>query len=225
MVAIEETAQLKDKTDKDIYGQAVREKLDISEAEFPKFKALTSDKTRIFDLSIESTETERAMRILEEINGIIIGGHQKKIDAANKVFQNSIDASKKNIERIKNKIVAQEEEKKILEDKVNTLAAISIQNRDLSIQYSLLDARGNFEAKKQEVENNYLQINSLEKEINALQLKIDESRPTVVVKAPMVSQNPVAPRVALNALLAGILGFGAGLVLAFFKEAVKKQKI
>ncbi len=223
-VAIEDTAQLKDKIDKDIYGQAVREKLNIAEKGFPKLIAQNSDKTRIFGLSTESSETGRAKQILEEINNIIISDHQKKIDEANKDFQNSIDTDKKDVERIKNKITALEDEKKIFDDKVNTLEAVSIQNRDLSIQYSLLEAKATLEAKKQEIENNFLQINSLEKEINAFQLKIDASRPTVVVKAPSVSENPVSPRIVLNTLLAAILGFGAGSVLAFFREAVKKQK-
>ena len=161
---------------------------------------------------------------MEEINNIIISDHQKKIDEANKDFQNSIDTDKKDVERIKNKITALEEEKKIFDDKVNTLEAVSIQNRDLSIQYSLLEAKATLEAKKQEIESNFLQTNSLEKEINALQLKIDASRPTVMVKAPSVSENPVSPRIVLYTVLAAILGFGAGSVLAFFKEAVKKQK-
>jgi capsular polysaccharide biosynthesis protein len=222
MTAIEEPAQLKDKISKDVYGQVVKEKLNISEDNFPELKVQNSEKTRIIYVSTESSETERAKKILEEIDSLIIEDHQKRIEAVKKDYLNGIDTDKKNIERIKNKVGSLEEEKKILEDKVNVLENIFVQNRDLSIQYALLSAKENFESKKQEIENQYLQINALEKDINALQIKIDESRPTIATMLPSVSEQPVAPRPLLNALLFAILGFGAGTLFVFFRGWLKK---
>jgi hypothetical protein len=222
LVAIEDTAQLKDKIDKDIYGQTIKEKLNIGEEVFPKLKAQNSDKTRIFYLSIESSDTERAKQILEETDNIIVSDHKKKIDLANKDFQNGIDVDKKNIERINNKIKALEGEKKIFEDKIGALERISVQNQDLSIQYSLLNAKEKLEEIKKEIEDNYLQINSSEKDINALQLKIDGSKPTVMVKAPEISEKPVKPRIMVNTLIAIILGVMGSSFLVFFREWLKK---
>jgi uncharacterized protein involved in exopolysaccharide biosynthesis len=222
LVAIEDTAQLKDKIDKDIYGRAIKEKLNIGEEVFPELKAQNSDKTRIFYLSMESSDTERAKQILEEADNIIVNDHKKKIDLVNKDFQNNIDNDKKNIERINNKIKALEGEKNIFEDKIGALERISVQNQDLSIQYSLLNAKEKLEEVKKEIEDNYLQINSSEKDINALQLKIDGSQPTIVVKAPEVSEKPVKPRIVLYTLLAAIMGFGAGVMFVFSREWLKK---
>ncbi|HOX29965.1 MAG TPA: Wzz/FepE/Etk N-terminal domain-containing protein [Candidatus Paceibacterota bacterium] len=222
MAAIEDPVQLKDKIDKDIYGQAAREKLSISEKDFPKLKAQNTDKTRILYISTESSETERAKKVLEEINSIIIDNHQNRVDAAIKDYSNSIDTGKKNIERIKNKIASLEEERKILEGKVEVLEKISVQNQDLSIQYALLNAKENLESKKQEIDNQYLQVNALQQDINKLQIKIDESRPTVATMAPSVSEKPVAPRSMLNALIFSILGFGAGTIFLFFRGWLRK---
>jgi capsular polysaccharide biosynthesis protein len=49
-------------------------------------------------------------------------------------------------------------------------------------------------------------------------------RPTRVIKAPILPEAPIEPRLALNISIAGILGIFFGTFFAFFREFLEKNK-
>lgn len=219
---IEDPAQLKDKISRDIYGLEIRNGLKITEKQYPNIKADNSVNTNVLYLSTESSKTDLAKQILEKINNKIIEDHKKKSDAMNKDLLGKIEVQKKIIKEINNRIVVLDTKKKIFEDKIALLEEVPILDQDINLRFAILDIKERLEEIKKDTANNYIQISSFEKELNSFQAKIDQSHQTAVIKVPSVSENPVKPRIVLYTVLAALLGFGAGLVLAFFKEAFRK---
>ena len=209
---VEAPRQVVEKIEGDVYGIFVREKLEIPKTEYPKIKAENPKDTRLIMLMIESAKPEDAKNILEEINNLILAEHQEKIKVKRELIE-------KDIERIKIKVASFQEEKKNLEAKVEALQKVLPYQETPGSQFALFDTKEKLEAKKQEIENLYLQINSLERSLEDIQS-------TKIVKSPTISEKPVKPRPALNIVIAGVLGLFIGIFLAFGKEWWEKsQKI
>jgi len=235
---IETPAETKGKIDSDVYGILIREKLGISEREYPKIKVENPSGTNLINLTIESADSEKAKSILEELNNFILTEHQDKIKAGKELleknielFKNNIEVSGKDIERIKIKISSLEIEKKTLEDKIDALQKVLLYEQTPGTQFALFDTKEKLEAKIQEIESRYLEINSLEtqinsfnNQINSIKKQIEDIQPTKIVKGPIVSQEPISPRPLLNIVIAAILGLFVGVFLAFFKEWWEKSQ-
>jgi len=213
--SIEELPQVIEKLDNDVYGIPVREKLKIPVAQFPKIKTKNPLGTRLLTIQIESSQPEFAKEILGETNNLIIADHQNEI----KVKKGLVE---KNIERLKNKVSLLEEEKKNLEKKEKSLEWLSpyekISEQLTGSLFLFLDLREKLSAKSQEIENLYMQINSL-------QASLDDIKPTQIVKTPTISNGSVSPRPVLNIVIATALGIFLGTFLAFSKEWWEKNKI
>ena len=164
---IESPTQLVEKIKGDVYGIFAREKLGIPEEKYPKIKTENPKDTRLISLAIESAEPQQAKNILEEINNLILAEQQEKIKVKKGLLENNIEVAKKDIERIKAKIGFLEEERKNLEAKIEALQKILPYQQDLGTQFALFDTKEKLEQKKQEIENRYLEINSLENQINS----------------------------------------------------------
>jgi len=263
---VESPTQLVGKIEGDVYGIKVREKLNISEEEWPKIKAENPKGTNIVTAAIESAKPEKAKNVLEEINNLILVEHQEKIktgialinqniktvEEKIKLTESDIERTKNkikpidsDIERIKNKIVFAEEEKTNLEAKVDALQKVLVYQQDPGTQFALFDTKEKLAIKKQEIENLYLEINSLQRtkedlevqinslrssienlnaQINSLRGFLDDVKPTKVLKSPTISERPVKPNKKLNIAIAGILGLFVGIFLAFGKEWWEKSR-
>ncbi len=179
---IEDPLQLKGKIDNDVSGFIVREKLKISENEYPKIKTDNPKGTNLITIKIESDNVEQAKNILEETNSLIIADHREKIKMQKellekniKTIEEKIKLSKSDIEntknkiapldsdmeRISNKIKYIEEEKNNLEAKVEALQKILPYEQDPGTQFALFDTKEKLAGKKQEIEGLYMDINSL----------------------------------------------------------------
>jgi len=234
---IEEPSQVVAKIEGDVYGILVREKLEISEEDYPKIKTENPKDTNLVVIKIESNKTEQAKNILKEINQLILNEHQKKVETKKEVLEKNIELikrdieiSQKDIERIKFKISSLEREKIVLENKVISLQKILLYEQTPGTQFALFDTQEKLEQKRQEIENRYLEINSLENKINSIQNqinylenKIDNIQLTKITKMPTISEQPVKPRSLLNIVIAGVLGLFIGTFLAFFKEFWEKS--
>ena len=235
---VESPTQLVGKIDSDVYGIKVREKLNVSQIEYPKIKVENPKDTNLVKMTIESADSEKAKNILEEINTLILIEHQEKIKAEKELleknielFKNNIEVSGKDIERIKIKISSLEIERKTLEDKIDALQKVLLYEQTPGTQFALFDTKEKLEAKIQEIESRYLEINSLEtqinsfnNQINSIKKQIEDIQPTKIVKGPIVSQEPISPRPLLNIVIAAILGLFVGVFLAFFKEWWEKSQ-
>jgi len=208
---VEAPADVEERIDSDVYGILIRGKLGISEKKYPKIETINPKGTKLIVAEVESTKPVKAKNILEEINNLILDEHQEKIKVKKELLE-------KYIERSKTKVISLEEEKKNLEAKVDALQKILPYQQDPGTQYALFDTKEKLEKKKQEIENLYLEINSLQRSLEDIQL-------TKIVKVPTVSERPVKPKPLLNIVIAGVLGVFIGVFLAFGKEWWEKNKI
>lgn len=207
---LESPSQVVEKIKNDVYGGLVREKLKISEANYPKIKIENPKDTNLIKMVTESSKPELAKDILEEIAHSILEGHQE-------VIKNKKEILEKDIERIKNKIKFLEEEKNNLEAKVEALQRILPYQQTPGTQFALFDAKEKLEVKKQEIENLYFQINSLQR-------SLDDIKPTQIIKEPVISEKPIKPNFILNTVAAAMLGLFLGIFFAFFAEWWIKAK-
>ena len=208
---VENPAQVVAKINSDTYGNSVREKLNISGKEYPNIKASNPGDTSLVIMEIESSKTQQAKNILEEINNLILKDHQKGIEFNETLIRNDI-------ERLGNKVSSLEEEKKNLEAKVDALQKILPYQQDLGTQFALFDTKEQLEVKKQEIEDLYLQINSSQRLLEDIQT-------TQIIESPTISAEPIKPRSVLNITIAGVLGAFLGVFLAFFQEWWDKNKL
>ncbi|MFH1392107.1 MAG: Wzz/FepE/Etk N-terminal domain-containing protein [bacterium] len=223
-------------------------------------KAENPVNTQLIRLKIESDDFNKAKAVLEEINNLILQEHQTKTEIQKELIQNDIQQleSKINlvesniqktknkispiendIKRIENKIVYAKEEQKNLENKIKALEEVLIYEQDPGTQFALFDTKEKLENKKQEVENLYLSINSLQRtiedinigvssleaqkddlelEINKINKSLQEIELTKIVKQPTISKGPIKPRTLFNTAIAGVLGLFIGVFLAFVRE-------
>lgn len=68
------------------------------------------------------------------------------------------------------------------------------------------------------------ELKRLSEEIKGLEFKKNNVQNVEILQSPTSSQHPVKPRIALNVMLAGVLGFLAVLFLAFFLEYVQTHR-
>lgn len=235
---VEEPAQVVGKIKSDAYGVPVREKLGISEREYPQIKVENPQNTNLIIIVVESGNTELAKNIILEISNIILREHQEKLNFKRglvekdiQLLKESINVYERDIERINIKIASLKMEQTNLDAKVQALQAVLPYQQDPGTQFALFDAKEKLEKKKQEIEERYLEINSLENKINStesqigsLQRQKEDIVSTRVVKEPTISETPVQPKLLLNLALAAILGLFLGVMFAFAKEWWERSK-
>jgi len=236
-IIIENPTQVIAKIQGDSYGVLIRKDLNIPENEYPKIKVDNSQGTSLINIEINSSNTGLAKSILEKINDLIIGDNQEEIKNEKDLIQKNIqtlgqniDISKKDIERINAKIGSLEEERNNLQAKVGALQEVLPYQQDPGTQFALFNTKEELASKKQEIENTYLEINSTQEKINSIQSQIDslsvqliQIKPDEVIKSPIVSENPISPRLLLNIVIAAILGLFLGIFVAFAGEWWKKS--
>jgi len=197
---LENPIQVKTKIEEDIYKE-IQEKFDLK-VENPK-------NTNLILIKVESKNPEKAEKILEELNKIILEDHQKKLEG-------QINTLSKKEKIIKTKISSLNREKEAIEERVKILEAIPPQKRTLSEKFFLSESREKIEWKEQE-------INNLQEELLSLQKQIATLQPTKVIKEPTISKKPIKPNIILNTVCALLLGLFGGIFFAFAKEWWKEE--
>ncbi len=235
---VELPIQLVEKINSDVYGDEIRNKLQISETEYPEIKTENPKNTNLIQLTIKSSDIEKSKNVLQEINELIFTEHQEIINNKKELLEKNIELLEKNIEiyqqneqRIKNKISFLKQEQNVLEDKVFALQKVLVYEQTPGTQFALFDNQEKLQQKKQEIENRYLEISSLnvkihsfENSISSISNQIKDIQETKIIKNISVSANPVSPRILLNIIIAGILGIFVAIFLAFFKEWWEREK-
>lgn len=197
---VESPTQLVEKIEGDVYGIKVREKLNISEKEWPKIKVENPKGTNLVTMAIESDKSEKAKNILEETNSLILAEHQEIIKTKKELLEkdikttedkiklvesdiertkNKIQPIDEDIKRIENKIVNVEEEKNNLEAKIEALEKVLVYEQTPGTQFALFDTKEKLANKKQEIENLYLTINSLRRTKEDLEVQINSLKTSI----------------------------------------------
>jgi len=216
--------------------------------------------TRLIKMKAETSDIESGKNALEEAGAVILAEHQSIINIQKESMQsdieklenkiklleqnisktkNKIAPMKNDIERINNKIGYSKQEQKNLEDKIASLEKVLIYDQSPGTQFALFDTKEKLESKKQETEDLYLKINSLnssledlniainntetdksnlELEMNNLNKSLQNIQSTKIIKPITISSAPIKPRPMLNTAIAGVLGLFIGVFLAFGRE-------
>jgi len=88
---IEGPLQVVEKIKADSYGVLIREKLNLSEEEYPKIKAENPKDTNLVRIEIESNKPKMAKTILEELNDLILKEHQERLDNRKSKIEENIN--------------------------------------------------------------------------------------------------------------------------------------
>ena len=205
----ESPTQLVEKIKNGNYDETIKTKLNIEI--IPLIDISSPADTRLVIMSIKSQEPDNAKKILEELENLILEKHQKKFNLQKNIL---LDDKK----RIKNKISSLENEKKILEEKVKYLTSLMARTPSPTNQFLLSEAKISSEKKKSEIEEQHLELNSIERKLNSYEA-------TNVIKEPLIPTTPTGSGIVMNTAIALIFGIFIGTILAFSVEWWKKEKI
>lgn len=102
---IEVPAQVAEKTTGDVYGIFVREKLGLSEKEFPEIKAENLKDTNLIAISSESAEPQKAKQVLSEVIALVLKEHEEKFVEKKSLLEEEIAKTEQELEFLKNQKV------------------------------------------------------------------------------------------------------------------------
>ena len=219
---IEDPAQVAKKIDGDFYGDGVRQKLNISEREYPKIK-VDNFADDLISISINSSKTQQAESILKELDSAVASEYNLRSDQKKAVVLANIDIQKKDIDRLTNKAQSIEAEKKAIAAEIASLDGEVANSKDIALALVLTSDQRSLDAKQQDIESLYLQINQDNQQINIMNGLISQMRPTAAIQEPAVSQAPVSPKILLNTILGALLGLFVGIFWAFGVDWWKKN--
>ena len=203
----EKPIQLVEKIKNGNYNEKIKENLKIK-----KISALESsspENTGLVIISSKSSSSLEAENILKALNSLIIKEHKEKFDRQK-------SALSENKKRLKNKINSLGKEEKILENKKDYLISVFAAEPSINNQLILLETKKNLEEKKSEINDYYLELNYIQKQLNASKL-------TTVLKTPSASisdlwSNPLIIIIYL------MLALTIGIIIAFIANWWEKEK-
>lgn len=181
---IESPEQLIEKIRSGIYGGVLLE---------VKTTAVNPKGTNLIQIKTEAINQKRVEDILETVSSVIIAGHQEKIKTKKEILENKIGL-------FRNKVNLAENDKKDLEEKIK-----------ISSGTSLLILENNLSGKKQEINNLYLIVNSLEDNLNDIQA-------TKIIKSAVVLEKSSIQKLILNITIGGLSGLFLGIFLVYLIE-------
>ena len=201
--------QLVEKIKNENYNEAIKTKLNIES--IPSIEVSSPTDTRLVIMSIKSQSPDNAKKVLEELENLILEKHQGKFNTQKNIL---LDDKK----RIENKISSLKNEKEIIAEKVNYLTSLMASTPSPTNQFLLAEAKISLERKKSEIEEQHLELNSIERKINSYEA-------TKVIKTPSIPISSIGAGTVINTTIALILGLFVGTLLAFTTEWWKKEKL
>lgn len=219
---VESANQIKEKNDNDVYGVLVREKLGISQGEYPHIDAQIGKDTAIISFSAETADVDSAKKVFQELGDVIIADHEQLFNSAREEAQKNIDVENDDKKRLAVKIGLLVDHQATIEQKISSLEKMSAGNFDSGNEMVLLNTKEQLQTIKQDAEDSYSKINDADRKISVSQRYLDDTQPTRMIKKPYSSESPVLPRTLLNTVIGGIIGFFAGAVLAIIMERFHK---
>ncbi|MGB3209199.1 MAG: Wzz/FepE/Etk N-terminal domain-containing protein [Desulforhopalus sp.] len=215
------------------YDQTVANTLNIPLADMPEFNVVIPRDTNLVKISVESSEPEQAVRILQEL-----------LIAVSSDIQEELNIS---IKKTKNEIAAAQMEDVFLADQIKLIKeqiaefTVIINELRADRKKAMADSRGDSMALllySTEVQNKQIYLNNLQErlerislekkqvelKVNNIQLKLASFKGTNINKSPSSPEKPKKPKKAFIVALAFMLGLVGSIMLAFFAEFVTKVR-
>jgi len=208
----EDPLQIVQKIQNNAYSEIIKEKLN-GENPLEDIEASNPEKTRLVKITAKTTNPTQVKLALDEINQIILKEHQEKLD----IQKNIILDSKK---RIENKIENLENEKDILEEKINYFSNIFVTDPSTTNQFFLMSAKEELASKKLDIDDAYLELNNF-------LTRLENFKPTKVIKEPVVPPTKSLidiKTIIIYIVIALVVGIFVGIFVSFFQEFWEKNK-
>lgn len=211
------------------YNQAIVKKLKIPMIDLPEFKVSVPKQTDLVKISIESSDPQQAVRVLQTLLNEVAGKIRTQLELKRSLAENKLAAAIAVESFFPKQIQQVEEQFKLAENKIVEMersrkASITNPKNDPMVVLLYLN----------EIQNQQVFLSSLQEKIVALQkekelarvavktlrLKLAGLKGTNITKQPTMPDKPIKPKKILIVALAFILGLMGGVMLAFMVEFI-----
>ena len=215
------------------YDRMIMEKLGLSLDKIPKFQVSVPKQTDLVKISVESSEPQQAVFVLQELLLGVSGVIQEDLDPEIKKTRNEI----KEAQLEENFLL---ENIKLLKEQI-TQIGLKMTELEKGRKIALAAPKGDAMAVllySNEIQNQQIYLNSLQDKsavilnkknqmalkIDNIQLKLAGIKGTNINKPPTIPEKPIKPKKTLIVALAAMLGLMGGVMLAFFAEFMVKVR-
>jgi len=205
--------------------------LNIAPKDYPKIRVVTPKNTLLVKISIESSNPEQALAILNELVSQVGSDIQEKLESEKNKIAGEIKLAQINDHSLVEKIKLVEKQLTVITAKMQDLE----KNRQKSLGSRSTDAMSVL-LYSNEIQNQQIYLNSLQEklkdfEVEALEsvvktdnlrLKLSLIKGTKLTKPPTIPENPVKPKKSLIVAMAFMLSLIGTMLLAFFLEYLER---
>lgn len=209
------------------YDGRIQKKLNIAPNDYPKIRVITPKNTLLVKISIESSQPEQSLAILNELVSQAGSDIQEKLESEKNKVQSEIKLAQINDQSLVEKIKLVEKQLTVITAKMQDLE----RNRQKSLASRPTDAMSVL-LYSNEIQNQQIYLNSLQEKLKNLEaeaqgsvvkadnlrLKLSLIKSTSLTKPPTIPERPVKPKKTLIVALAFMLGLMGTVLLAFLLE-------
>jgi capsular polysaccharide biosynthesis protein len=209
------------------YDARIQKKLNLAPKDYPKINVVTPKNTLLVKISIESSNPEQALAILNELASQVGSDIQEKLESEKSKIKSEIKLAQINDQSLVEKIKLFEKQLSVITAKMQDLE----KNRQTSLASRPTDAMSVL-LYSNEIQNQQIYLNSLQEklkdfEVEALEsvvktdnlrLKLSLIKSTSLTKPPSIPDSPVKPKKPLIVVLAFMLALVGTMLLVFLLE-------
>ena len=215
------------------YDREISEKLSINLGKMPEFKVTVPKNTDLVKITLESSDPEQAVQILQTLITRLTLNIEQKLDVKKQLLDNDLKTAQAELDSypgqigqveslvraIHNKIAELESAKKknTLENKTDSMAILLYLNEIQNQQVFLNSLYQKVAELKESQEKTHLRIEEL-------RIKQTSISGTNINKQPSVPEKPIKPKKILIVALAFVLGLMGSVMLAFIAEFMNKVR-
>jgi len=213
------------------YDTRVQKKLNIAPKDYPRINVITPKNTLLVKISIESSEPEQALSILNELANQAGSDIQEQLESEKSKITSEIKLAQINDQSLVEKIKLVEKQLTVITEKMQDLE----KNRQKSLASRPTDAMSVL-LYSNEIQNQQIYLNSLQEKLKNLEedalgavvktdnlrLKLSLIKGTKLTKPPTIPENPVKPKKSLIVAMAFMLSLIGTMLLAFFLEYLER---
>jgi uncharacterized protein involved in exopolysaccharide biosynthesis len=215
------------------YDRFLAEELDLPLEKIPAIKVAIPKDTDLVKISVESSDPERAVLVVDKVLKGVDADIQKLLDLEIKLTKNRITEAQLEdeslVEQIKliNKQITQfesivsdmeKERKEALANPHSEAMAVLLYSNEVKNQQIYLNA---LQEKLEDLKKRKRQIAIT---IDNIRLELEGMRGTVVSNKPVIPEMPLKPKKALIVALAFVLGLMGSIMLTFIVEFINKVR-
>jgi len=202
---------------------------------------------RLIKITFEDQDPQLTVDVLNNLSDSLIEQHLKEYEASIESLDQQIDNSQEKIKIISHEIDLQNSYQKVVREQIKVaekaivetrkeLSQLSLKNISplevLFLRSTLRDQEGRIAGFHRELKDVELSIKERQEDVQDLRDKIvylehmrAVSENTKVRDKPIKPDTPIRPRKKLNAIIGGVIGFVAAIILAFFFEYLQTVRV